>query len=124
MSNPDNLNIPSGDTTVVVRAFDSVDPTKSRIPAAFFLSPVLEGHEEIFFPAYAFLIENTSSKQRVMFDLGPRKDLENGATYVRDAVKAGYMRMPVSKDITEQLVEAGVELQSISAVVWRYVSMR
>jgi ribonuclease BN (tRNA processing enzyme) len=36
------------------------------------------------------------------------------------AVKAGHSAMPVEKDIAEQLIESGVPLESISAVVWSH----
>ncbi|KAJ7638203.1 beta-lactamase-like protein [Roridomyces roridus] len=116
-----DLGIPPSSSTVSVKIFDIInDPSQVLANAASFLSPVGEGHENLTCPCYAFLIENTTTKQRVMFDLGPRKDLENGATYVKEAVKAGHLRMPVSKDATEQLEEAGVDLKSISAVIWSH----
>lgn len=118
------LGIPASTSTVTVKIFDVVeDPRKIIAGAAGFLAPVPPGYENLTCPVFAFLIENTSTKQRVMFDLGPRKDLENGAPFIAGLVKAGVMSMPVSKDIVEQLEESGVELSSISAVIWRYVLM-
>ncbi|KAL1736209.1 hypothetical protein EV714DRAFT_242621, partial [Schizophyllum commune] len=118
MSTPSSLNIPSGDATVVVRAFDSVDPTKSRIPAAFFLSPVLEGHEEIFFPAYAFLIENPRTGRRVMFDLGVREP-SSYPPQVRQMFEHPGVEMVVH-DVVDQLVKGGVDLESIDTVIWSH----
>jgi len=46
--------------------------------------------------------------------------MENAAPSIADAVKAGAMVMPVSQDIVEQLINAGIPLDSISAVVWSH----
>ncbi|KAJ6486911.1 beta-lactamase-like protein [Mycena sanguinolenta] len=116
-----DLDIPASPSTVSVKIFDIIDdPQKVVVPAAAFFTPVAPGYENLTCPMFAFLVENTTTKQRVLFDLGPRKDLENGAPSVAAAVKAGTISMPVSKDIVEQLAEDGVELGSISAVIWSH----
>ncbi|KAJ6463978.1 beta-lactamase-like protein [Mycena sanguinolenta] len=88
--------------------------------AANFLSPVPPGYENITPPIFAFLIQNTTTKQRVMFDLGLRKDLENAAPSVVELVKTGRLKIPVRRDIVEQLEDDGVDLKSISAVIWSH----
>ncbi|KAF7349268.1 Metallo-beta-lactamase superfamily protein [Mycena sanguinolenta] len=116
-----DLDIPTSPSTVTVKIFDIIDdPQNAVVPAAAFFTPVAPGYENLTCPMFAFLVENTTTKQRVLFDLGPRKDLENGAPSVAAGVKAGTMSMPVSKDISEQLAEDGVELESISAVIWSH----
>ncbi|KAJ7627593.1 beta-lactamase-like protein [Mycena polygramma] len=116
-----NLNIPAGSSTVTVKIFDIIeDPQKVIASAVAFLKPVPPGYENLTCPVFAFLIENATTKQKVLFDLGPRKDLENAAPPIAAAVKAGFMAMPVSKDIIEQLAESGVEAKSISAVIWSH----
>ncbi|KAJ6590549.1 hypothetical protein DFH09DRAFT_1307097 [Mycena vulgaris] len=117
-----DLGIPASSSTVTVQVFNVVDdPNTVVVPAGLFISPILPGHENLRAPVFAFLIENVATKQRVMFDLGPRKDLQNAAPYIVAAVNAGAIAMPVSRDIVEQLVDAGVTLDSISAVIWRRV---
>ncbi|KAJ7484737.1 hypothetical protein FB451DRAFT_1233351 [Mycena latifolia] len=117
-----DLGIPASSATVSVTAFNVIDdPSVVIVPASAFLSPVLPGHENLRCPAFAFLIENAATKQRVMFDLGPRKDLENAAPSIAEDAKAGRLALPVSRDIVEQLTDAGVDLASISAVIWRQV---
>ncbi|KAF8189890.1 hypothetical protein K438DRAFT_1832269 [Mycena galopus ATCC 62051] len=116
-----DLNIPASMSTVTVKIFDIVDdPQKVIAGASSFLTPVAPGFENLTCPTFAFLVENTTTKKRVLFDLGPRKDLENGAPFIAAAVKAGYMAMPVSKDIGEQLAENGVDLNTISGVIWSH----
>ncbi|KAJ7910626.1 hypothetical protein B0H13DRAFT_2011652 [Mycena leptocephala] len=115
-----DLNIPASSSTVTVKIFDVIEDNQKVIAAAAnFLTPVAPGYENLACPIFAFLVENTSTKQRVMFDLGARKDLENAAPSVAAAFKAGHMALPISKDIVEQLAEDGIELESISAVIWR-----
>ncbi|KAJ7794636.1 putative N-acyl homoserine lactonase AttM [Mycena olivaceomarginata] len=116
-----DLNIPASSSTVTIKIFDVVnDPQAVVVPAVAFMSPVAPGYENMTCPMFAFLVENTATKTRVLFDLGPRKDLENGAPGMAAAVKAGMMSMPVTKDIGEQLEEHGVELSSISAAIWSH----
>ncbi|KAJ6486903.1 hypothetical protein C8R45DRAFT_1145529 [Mycena sanguinolenta] len=115
-----DLDIPASPSTVTVKIFDIIDdPRNAVVPAALFFAPIAPGYENFTGPIFAFLVENTTTKQRVLFDLGTRKDLENAAPSVVGAFKAGAMRMPVSKDVVEQLEEDGVELGTISAVIWR-----
>ncbi|KAF7323928.1 Metallo-beta-lactamase superfamily protein [Mycena kentingensis (nom. inval.)] len=120
MSTP-AFDIPSSTSTVSVKMFDLIsDHAGVKSSAAMFFQPVLPGTDNFACPIYAFFIENSTTKERIMFDLGPRKDLENAAPFLAAAVKAGYSAMPVDKDITEQLVESGIALDSISAVVWSH----
>ncbi|KAJ6590550.1 beta-lactamase-like protein [Mycena vulgaris] len=115
-----DLGIPASSSTVTVQVFNVADNPKTvLVPAVMFVSPILPGHENLRCPAFAFLIENVATKQRVMFDLGPRKDLENAAPSIAEGVKAGAS-MPVSRDIVEQLIDAGVPLDTISAVIWSH----
>ncbi|KAF7326428.1 Metallo-beta-lactamase superfamily protein [Mycena sanguinolenta] len=116
-----DLGIPASTSTVTVRIFDVVsDPQDMISSAANFLSPVPPGYENIPLPIFAFLIQNNSTKQRVMFDLGIRKDLENAAPSVAELVNTGRLKIPVKKDIVEQLEDDKVDLESISAVIWSH----
>jgi hypothetical protein len=114
------LGIPASSSTVTVRAFNLIDdPGTIKLLASTVFRPVISGHENLRCPVFAFLIENQSTKKRVMFDLGPRKDLENAAPCIAEPTKAGDLAFPVSRDIVEQLRDAEVPLDSISAVIWR-----
>jgi hypothetical protein len=114
------LGIPASSSTVTVKAFDLIDdPGAIKLPASAFFQPVIPGHENLRCPDFAFLIESQSTKKRVMFDLGSRKDLENAAPCIAEQYKSGAIVFPVNRDIVEQLRDAGVALESISAVIWR-----
>ncbi|KAK6984827.1 Metallo-beta-lactamase superfamily protein [Favolaschia claudopus] len=118
-----DLGIPPSSSTVSVKIFNVVDEPTShtvKVPAAVFLSPVLPGHENLGFPVFAFLIEHSATGKRVMFDLGPRADLENTAPVIAEAVKAGVVAMPVKRDIVQQLKDEGVELGTLDAVIWSH----
>lgn len=54
-----------------------------------------------------------------MFDLGPRKDPENFAPALVNMLEKDQVQLFVAKDITEQLTENGIPLESIGAVIWR-----
>ncbi|KAJ7275058.1 hypothetical protein C8J57DRAFT_1466901 [Mycena rebaudengoi] len=93
---------------------------QTSVPASAFFRPILPGYERLRCPFYAFLVEHTGvTTQRVMFDLGPRKDGENAAPRLAAGFKSGDLAMLVDKDIVEQLVKGGIELNSIDAVIWR-----
>lgn len=68
-----DLNIPPSSATVVVKAFNLIDDLgKIVLSASAFFTPILPGHEQLRCPIYAFLVENTTTKERIMFDLGLR----------------------------------------------------
>ncbi|KAJ7078542.1 beta-lactamase-like protein [Mycena belliarum] len=116
-----DLGIPESPSTVTVKIYNVVDePNTVVVPASVFLSPVLPGNENLGFPVFAFLIENAATKQRVMFDLGPRKDLHNAVQSIAEAAKAGIVAFPVTRDIVEQLNDTDVDLDTISAVIWSH----
>ncbi|KAJ7249431.1 beta-lactamase-like protein [Mycena rebaudengoi] len=117
-----DLGIPPSTATVTVKAFDiAADPSKTSAPASALFRPILPGHERVSFPFYAFLVEHAGvTTQRVMFDLGPRKDGENAAPPIAASFKSGEFTLPIDKDIVEQLVEGGIELKSIEAVIWSH----
>ncbi|KAF7365237.1 Metallo-beta-lactamase superfamily protein [Mycena venus] len=115
------LGIPASDATVSVKAFNVVTDMRAvSVPAGPMMQPIPAGRDAFNAPVFAFLIENAATGQRVMFDLGPRKDQENAAPPIPEWLKANYFSMPVERDITEQLVDHGVELQSISAAIWSH----
>ncbi|KAF7365239.1 Metallo-beta-lactamase superfamily protein [Mycena venus] len=111
------LGIPASDATVSVKAFNVVTDMRAvSVPAGAVMHPIPTGRDTFGVPVFAFLIENAATGQRVMFDLGPRKDQENSA--LPGTIKASDVIMPVERDITEQLVDHGVDLESISAAIW------
>ncbi|KAJ7717789.1 hypothetical protein B0H16DRAFT_1897812 [Mycena metata] len=116
-----DLGIPPSTATVSVTAFNVVDARTVSVPANTLMKPVGAGHELFRFPILTFLITHAESGRQVLFDLGVRKDLENTALAVAADVRAGLIVMPVARDFVEQLGDHGVEAESISAAIWRWV---
>ncbi|KAJ7151136.1 hypothetical protein C8R46DRAFT_1007946 [Mycena filopes] len=116
------LNIPPSSATVSIKIFDVVDdPQQVVASAANFITPVAVGYENLTCPVFAFLVTHPPSGKRVLFDLGPRKDLENAAPGVAAAVKAGHTALPITRDIVEQIKDAeGVKPEDVGAVIWSH----
>lgn len=118
-----DFGIPFSNATVSVKAFDVVSPGNVTGLASDFFQPVLPGTEPFHIPVYAFLIEHRKSGKRVMFDLGIRSDPENLAPATFSLISSGAIQLPPAfKGITERLVDGGIPLQSIDAVIWRFAA--
>lgn len=111
------LGIPLSNNTVDVKVINSFNTTPGHVPlpSALLFSPAIPGHELVEGDFYSFLIENGRTGERVMFDLGLRKDTPNLAP----AAARMYQGLVVEDDVPSQLVRNGVGLESISAVIWR-----
>jgi hypothetical protein len=118
MSSFTDLRIPSSNATVKVHAIDVAEPGVIA-PAPYFIHPILPGTENFPCPVYAFYIEHATTKRRVMFDLGFRKDPENLAPVVA-ANYASAFNIKVERDVPDRLKEAGIPLESVEAVIWRF----
>jgi hypothetical protein len=71
---------------------------------------------------WTFLIEHPRLKRRVLFDLGLRKDTNNLSPAAQEAISPdGPFPFTVNKDVPDQLVDAGILLDSIDALIWRLV---
>jgi hypothetical protein len=113
-----NLAIPYSASVVNVMALIG---GQGAVPAGFFFEPVVAGYETINFPVYSFLIEHPapSALDRIMFDLGVRANVSNFSPVVLEELKTGNVSWRSDKDVPTQLQEGGIDLNSISAVVWR-----
>ncbi|KAL1736208.1 beta-lactamase-like protein [Schizophyllum commune] len=121
MATSSGLNIPHSDATVIVKALNSIDSEKSHIPAALFMSPVLPGREDYWFPDFSFLIENPALGRRVMFDLGAR----DPATYpppIAQQLELPFIQFVVN-EIPDQLVKGNIDLKSIDTIIWSHAHM-
>jgi hypothetical protein len=111
---PPGLNIPPSSSTVSVSIIDTTSTV--YVPPTMVLEPHIEGHDELICPNFAFLIthKGRDGMQKLLFDLGTRKDLEGYAPIVRGLTD--QMRTVIESDITEIL---GAELKEINATIWR-----
>jgi hypothetical protein len=107
------LDIPDARNVVRVRLIDTT--TKMTSKAQAFIEPLVPGHEWIEIPDMAFLIEHEATGQKVLFDLGTRKDYWNLPPVIQGRLGRGasVASLRVDKDITEILRENGIALADI-----------
>lgn len=114
MSSP-GLVIPEFETTVRVRLVDTT--ALMVVNSATLIQPVRVGHEHLNLPTVAFLIEHEAAEQRVMFDLGVRKDYWNFPPVLQQRLGKVIPSLRVDKDVTEILEEHGYSLDSFCKFV-------
>jgi len=112
-----DLKIPPG-TTVQVRVIDTTSNIKG-IALAPFVEPEIKGHKYLDCPAFSFLIEHASG-QKLLFDLGVRKDHENLAPRIADRIANGGWKVTVKQGVREQLESHGVDGNDIDAIIWSH----
>lgn len=111
------LNIPPSSTSVSVKIIDV--STISNVPAHALFTPPVPGYTVARdSPSFSFLIEHPSG-EKVLFDLGIRKDWQNLAPEITERFKKVGHKPSVQKNISEVLDEAGIGKESINAVIWR-----
>lgn len=119
---PDDIVIPPSSSTVSVKALIAF--TRIVVPGGAFLTRTPGTQEEgpikdLVAPGHSFLVEHPPTGRKIVFDLGIRKNREGHAPAMLKA--AGSFETEVKKDVSEQLREGGVDLESIEAVIWRLV---
>ena len=111
------MSIPPSFTTINVKIIDV--STIAGVPAEALFQPSVQGFDVINpAPSLVFLLEHPSG-QKLLFDLGIRKDWENlDPAIVERFTKHGH-KVSVEKDISEVLDDAGIGKDNINAVIWR-----
>ena len=112
-----SLNIPESSSTVDISIIDTT--SRIRLPSSSLFQPSIKGNETLDAPAYSFLIEHPANGRKLLFDLGLRKDWQNLAPAFSDMVKEGHGTVQIEKNVAEILVEGGVKLEDIEALIWR-----
>ncbi|EED15398.1 conserved hypothetical protein [Talaromyces stipitatus ATCC 10500] len=115
---PPDLHLPLSPNTVNVRIIDTT--TSMLCKADYFLSPTIGNLHELYCNAFAFLVENPRTGQKLVFDLGVRKDWENLATPMVERLLAQGFRINVEKGVSEILQEEHVALEDIDAIIWSH----
>lgn len=114
-----SVSVPDGQASVKVSIVD----TGARIsgPMSLFMDPPLLDHmTKPSAPSLVFLIEHEKSGRRVVYDLGIRKEVEGYAPAMIGNIK-GFTIEP-GPDVYEFLRDGGISLDSIEAVIWRFVT--
>lgn len=105
--------MPKSDTVVRVRIVDT--KCLLTIKADSFVEPTRPLQDYFEVPDLAFLIEHEASGQKLMFDLGVRKDYWNLPAVVLGRLGGGVSipSLKADKDATEILEESGIGLADI-----------
>lgn len=111
------LNIPLSSTCVTVKIIDVANV--ANVPAEALFTPPVRGFTTVpTAPSFVFLLEHPSG-HKVLFDLGIRKDWENLPPAIVERFRVVGHQPSAEKNVSEVLDEAGVEKESIDAVIWR-----
>ncbi|KAH6611799.1 beta-lactamase-like protein [Boeremia exigua] len=115
---PPSLNIPESVISVTVRVIDT--GSRASVPAAAFLEPAIPGHEILEgSPAYPILVEHESG-QKVIFDLGIRKDWQNFSPALLKLFEVAGVTIEGDNDVIDVLEEGGISKEKINAVIWSH----
>lgn len=98
----------------VVRAGEILVPT-SRLMAR----PPIDGPASIPLPVFAFVITHPSGR-RVVFDLGLKADISLYSPDILEFVASTMPSTPPRADVAHLLVDAGMDLASVEAVVFSH----
>ena len=111
------LSIPPSSTSINVKIIDVCTIGDVQTKALF--TPPVPGFDKYDgAPSFVFLLEHPSG-QKLLFDLGIRKDWENLDSAIVERLKQGDYRVDVEKGIAEFLDEAGIGKENINAIIWR-----
>ena len=112
-----DIHIPPSPNTVNVRIIDTT--ASIRCPVDYFLSSNVGNLSELDCIAFSFLVENPRIGNKVLFDLGVRKDWENlPAPVVQRLLNQGF-KINVRKGVSEILQDGGIKLTEINTIIWR-----
>jgi hypothetical protein len=115
--------IPASTTTVTVNIINVA--VTHGVPIAPFFSPDVPGFERLSSTSYSFLITHHDARsgqdRRVVFDLGRRGDWENYVPSLVSRIKGWGADIQTGPNVADVLVEHGIALEDIEAVIWRFV---
>lgn len=114
---PRKIIIPKSSSTVQVSVIDTTTWT-SNMAYTWSMDPLYPGFELNGGPSYAFYIYHERSDQRLLFDLGLRKNYETHLSpHLRKALKHIGMKIKVDKDVADILAEGGVSPAEIDSII-------
>ncbi|KAI4201314.1 MAG: hypothetical protein LQ350_003352 [Teloschistes chrysophthalmus] len=116
---PPQFQIPESTSTADVHIINSTSRIRG-IPTDLMMEPHIDNFDVLDCPAFSFLIEHPKSHQKVLFDLGVRKDWENLSARIVKRLKDGGWQVEVEKGVADILKENNVDLKSINAVIWSH----
>jgi hypothetical protein len=110
---------PPGEVALTVKLINPVNFGPAIISR--FMEPPVPGYEKKKpGPVLTFLLEHPSG-QRLVFDLGIRKDYQNYAPTIAEYIPTTNYDIKIKGNVVDILEEDGIASASINAVIWRYV---
>lgn len=124
MASIPKLDIPQSDKTVEVSIVDTTTRAFG-LPTSAFMMPTIKGFELYNGGcSWAFLIKH-GDKDVLLYDMGARKDSENGPTVTLEQMKQIGAGFTVEKNVDEILREGGQDPAAVNAIIWsHYHSVR
>ena len=113
-----HFTVPPGDQSVQVRIIDSTTRI-DNFQLGFLMEPPMDGMEYMSpLPSWSFLIEHPSG-QKILYDLGTRKDLNSFAPTVSEHLEAQGWKVDVEEEVIDTLDKNGIPATEISGIIWR-----
>ncbi|KAJ9608747.1 hypothetical protein H2200_006518 [Cladophialophora chaetospira] len=109
---------PPGDTIIAVKLINPVN-FGPAILNRFMAPPVPHLESLKTSPSLSFLLEHPSGR-RLVWDLGIRKDYQNYSPKIANYLPGTGYTIDVTKNVADILVEGGIELASVEAVIWSH----
>ncbi|KAI4245863.1 MAG: hypothetical protein LQ352_006508 [Teloschistes flavicans] len=116
---PPQFHIPESTSTVDVHIINSTSRMRG-IPTTLMMETHIPNFDTFDCPAFSFLIEHSKSHQKVLFDLGVRKDWQNFSARIVQRLTEGGWQVEVQKGVADILKDQKVDLKSINAVIWSH----
>ncbi|KAL8712618.1 MAG: hypothetical protein Q9220_003149 [cf. Caloplaca sp. 1 TL-2023] len=113
------FEIPESTSVVDIHIINSTSKIRG-LPTELFMEPKIKGYDVIDCPAYSFLIEHPKNKERIVFDLGVRKDWENLAPSIANRIRDKGWSVEVDRGVADILSDGGVEPKSVDAIIWSH----
>ena len=85
-----------------------------------FIEPNVPGFETLNLTSVCFLVEHPELEKKVLFDCGARKDFENYPPAAKARLNTIIKGLRIDKDVNDILSEAGIDLNTIDAIVWSH----
>ncbi|KAF4994720.1 hypothetical protein FDECE_13027 [Fusarium decemcellulare] len=116
------VTVPPSRTTARVYIIDTT--FEANVPTEHFMGPPIKGFDSLQLVAYSFLIvhrDHMGNERKIIFDLGSPKDIEADLPpAVAQMIQGSGGNVAVGKYVSDILIEHGVSLESIEAIIWSH----
>lgn len=116
---PPSVELPPGNVSLTVKLINPVNFGPAILRR--FMAPPVEDLETFkTSPSLSFLLEHPSGR-KLVWDLGIRKDYDNYAPSITGYLPTTKYNIEVQHNVADILVQHGVSLEEIEAIIWRRV---